>query len=256
MRSFNFILTSLCLIILSCKKDKASKVSESPETSCVCLKENIGVALGNNVPCYGFLTMTTYSDMTGNSPLSYVSTNAFFTNIAAYQESGNGMVSVDSVYLNEQSVKSVKDANGNHMYYQNNYSSWPSQQNWIVFGANGIPTFTFSADVKNPVADFSQLPDKINKNLVRTFKLNGVANITGGYATIADQSGKTYWNVSIIVREGTNYLCFPQEQIKLLGPGKASLTISLENTNVQTFNSKNIAFSKRLQYTKNIELEP
>jgi hypothetical protein len=255
MKSVYFILASLSFVILSCKKETAKHVSGNPESSCVCLKENIGVELANHVSCYGFLIMTTYTDQTRNTPFSHVATTAFFSGVAAVQESGNSIVTVDSVYLNQQSLKSIKDANGAHMYYQSDYGSWPSQQEWSIFGANGIPTFTVNADVKNPVADFSLVPDSISKSHVKSFKINGVANITGGTALIfsSENSGG---NVSVILREGSNEICFPVEQLKQVSTGKATVLIILENTMTKVFGNKNFAFSKRLQYEKTITLNP
>jgi hypothetical protein len=252
MRSIWFILLFLMFVVSGCKKEKTKDV---PETSCVCLKENIGVAPANHVLCYGFLTMTTYHDLTRDTPFSYVSTNAFFTSIPDFQMNGNAIVTVDSVCLNQQSLKPIKDANGGHMYYQNDDVSWPSQQEWSIYGANGIPTFTVSADVKNPTADFSLVPDNMSKSLIKAFKIKRVANITGGSVTIfsREQSGG---NVSVILREGSNEICFPEEQLKLISSGKATVFITLENTLTKTFGNKNFAFSKKLQFEKKITLNP
>jgi hypothetical protein len=254
MKSIYFILVSLSLVILSCKKETAN-TPENPETSCVCPKENIGVEMPNHVPCFGFLTMTAYTDLTRDQPLSYVSANAYFNRTGDIQISGNSIVAVDSVLLNQGSLMSVKDANGDHMYYQNDYASLPSNQEWRVFGANGIPTATFVPDLNTPVADFSRVPDKLSKSLVRSFQLNGVANITRGSASISssDNSGV---GVSVILRAGSNEVCFPEEQLKLVSQGKATLHIILENTTTMTFNDKNFACSNEIQYTKTLTLNP
>jgi hypothetical protein len=255
MKFLNFILISLSLIMLSCKKETSKNDSKNLETSCVCLKDNIGVPLSNQVMCNGFLNMTTYTNQSGDKPFSYVTTNAYFTSRADLQVSGDAIITVDSIYLNEQLLHSFKDAYGDHMYYQYDFNLMPLEQKWQIYGANSIPTFTFSANLKNPVADFSLVPDNLSKNLVKSFRINGVENITGGYVSIFSSEGSGY-NVSVILREGSNEICFPEEQLKLVIAGKATIQIFIENITTQTFDNKNFAFSKRLQFEKNITLNP
>lgn len=255
MKVVGFILTFLSLVILGCKKETAKNISVNPETSCVCLKENIGVEFANTVSCNGFLSITTHFYPTSTMPHSYVSTKALFNSMAELQESGNAIVAVDSVYLNQQLLTPIKDANGVHMYYKNHYDSLPSQQEWSIYGANGIPSFTYNADVKNPTADFSLVPDNISKSLVKSFKINGVANLTGGFASISS-FGHSGNNVSVILREGSNEVCFPKEQLSGVSAGKAKIVIILENTITKKFNHKNFAFSKKIYFEKMITLNP
>jgi hypothetical protein len=241
------------LLISGCKKDRGETVSNPQQGPCVCQKGNVGSAVGNQIPCNGFLSITTYSNVDDVCP-SYTQAQAYFNNVSSTQENGN-FVTVDSVLLDERTLSVINDANNAPMYYWRNLSQ-TTQQKWCVYGGNGIPTFTFTADLKDPIADFSKVPDQISKDYQEAFTLNGVANITRATVIIGDESGKTYWDISVSVNEGTNKVCFPQDQLKLLGPGKANLLIELENTRVQTFNSRNIVFSKKLQYSKNIILNP
>jgi len=253
MRLAFFILFSITVVISSCKKEKTNTISENPEISCVCLKENIGVTLGNQIECLGFLTMTTYTNATVGKVFSYMDATAYF-NDKASTVNGN-FVTVDSVLLNDRNFLLLNDANSKPMYYFTSLSATDPQR-WRIYGANGIPTFEFSSNLKDPGADFSSVPSQINKSIQKSFKLNGVTNVTSAAVLILDESGKTSWNISTIIREGSNDICFPEDQLKLLGPGKARLVILLENTIVQPFNSKNIAFLKKLQYEKEIVLNP
>ncbi|MBS1636910.1 MAG: hypothetical protein JST26_13415 [Bacteroidetes bacterium] len=256
MRSFYFLLATLSVFIFSCKKNTSKTASDNPSGSCTCLNDNTGFSSANSSSCYGFLSMTTYSDMTGSMPVSYVATRAFFSGVANYQESANSTVMVDSVCLNQQSLNSVKDSNGNHMYYENDYNTLPLQQAWSVFGANGIPTFTYTASINNPVADFSTLPASISLSLVKSFGIHGVTNITNGTAIIFSESNSSNNNVSVALKEGSNEVCFPKDQLNQVGAGPARILIILENKTVKVFNGKNFAFSKKLQYEKKITLNP
>lgn len=257
MRFSFLILLSLSLFISSCKKDSDPIVEENPETSCVCLKENIGVTITNHLPSSGFLIMTAYMQFLTENPNYYYygSVTAHFTSSPDLYESGNGNISVDSVFINNNPMPSIKDMNGEHMYYQHDFLSLPLQQEWSVFGANGIPTFTFSSDLKNPVADFSLIPDSISKSLVKSFKINGVSNITSADISIF-AFGVSGPNISLILREGSNEVCFPEDQLKLISTGKATVSITMENRITKKFGDKNIALIKRLQYQKKIDLNP
>jgi hypothetical protein len=254
MRLAFYILLTTGLVFFGCKKEATKPVSGSLKTSCVCLDENIGVGPGNQIACNGFLTIYTYTDATVGKESSHMNVMAYFNDKASTQVNGN-FVTVDSVLLDEQHVDLLYGANNEPMYYFMS-SNGAEQQRWSVYGDNGIPTFTYTAHLKDPYADFSMVPDQINKSSQQAFSLDSVKNSTGATASISDESGKTYWNISVIIREGSNRVCFPEDQLKMLGPGKARLMIILENTEVQTFNSKNMAFEKKLQYEKEIILNP
>src|SRR5436190_351771 len=185
MKSGALTFALFSVVILGCTKDVGVPEPENPPSSCVCLKENKGIPFGNGLPCFGFLTISTYTDLTRDKAFSLsMNVMAYFNNNPDRQINGN-FVTVDSVLLDRRSVPIVNDA----------------------------------------------------------------------YATIYDGSGKTYWNVSVIIKEGSNEVCFPEE-IKLLGPGKATLSVDLENLVVQPFSSKNFMFSKQLHYIKEITLVP
>jgi hypothetical protein len=255
MKAAFFILSFFSLFILSCKKETETIVARDPETSCVCLKENIGVPMGNSVPCNGFFIMNFYNDITPGRSYSITNASAYFNKVSSLFESSDDIVKVDSVYLNQLSLKSVKDANDNHLYYQRESDSLPTLQEWKIYGSNGIPTFSLAVDVKNPLVDLSGIPDTISKSIVRSFKLNGVTNITRGSALLfsGEHSGS---NVSVILREGSNEVCFPSEQVKVVSAGKATVMISLENTITRSVGSKNFAFSKKWQFLKSVILVP
>ena len=257
MKQTLLLLAGFSLMLGSCKKDTIHSTVPTPvpETSCQCLQENIGVPQANQISCYGFFTITNYLRQTANEVSSSVQANTHFFSEATPQITGNKVVKVDSVSFNQQFMDSVKDVNGQHMYYSSAYIAWPMSQDWQVYGNNGIPSFTANVNLQNPTADFSQLPTQLSKSLLKSMTLNGVNNITRASATLF-KSGVSGPNISIFVKAGSNQLCFPSEWVSRIDTGKATLLIELENMVIRDFGNKNFGFIKTCQYTKEIQLNP
>ena len=125
MRLAFFILVFLSIVASSCKKETKKIVPENPESSCVCLKENIGIGTINQTTCNGFLTITTYTDATVGKNFSHGEVMGYFNDKASTQMNGN-FVTVDSVLLDGQHLKIVNDAYSEPMYYWS-YSSGQEQ---------------------------------------------------------------------------------------------------------------------------------
>lgn len=257
MKPSLLLFTGLSLLMGACKKDSITCTDPAPaiETPCQCLKENIGVPPINPIACYGFFNLTNYMQQNTNEMSSSVQATAYFYNQATTQITGDHLINVDSVSFNQVFQDSLKDANGQHMYYHSFQSSWPTTQQWQVYGNNGIPSFTAKVNVQTPTADFSQLPTQLSKSLLKAFSLNSVNNTTRASATLF-KSGVSGPNTSIIVKPGNNQLCFPSEWVSRIDTGKATLMIELENLEIHDFGNKQFAFVKTLQFTKEIQLNP
>lgn len=251
-----FLPVLVMLLFTNCKKEEVNPAVEAGEQkSCVCDTEQIGVALGNTVNCSGFLIISTYSEIINSQFFKSVQCRAMFTKVPTWQEGGDSLTPVDSVQLNQQALASVVDTLNVPMYYERMEDAMPAKQDWVVYGMNGIPSFSYSAAVENPEADFSQLPDVLSKSRVQAFMIKGVKNITGGSVSIA-LFGISGNNVSVKLQNGVNLICFPEEQLKSLGSGEAMITVMMDNTITKEFGGKTFAFSKRLQFQKRLNLLP
>lgn len=253
MKALFLLIPAIVLTATDCiKKETAAPNPNLGEISCTCPKELIGATMPNTTPCLGYLSIESYSDNTREQALNYTTATASFrssTDVTAFSDT----TIIDSVFVNGINLPSSKDANGKHMYYQSSLSTLPNTMNWRVIGANGFPGINITSDSKMPSADLSNLPASIRKSLVKSFKISSAANFTRGFAMVFS-SGQSGGNISIILKEGDNTVCFPADLLQNIKTGKAVLLIELIDEQIKVIDGKNFAFTKKIQFTKTIEL--
>lgn len=259
MKPSLLFLAGFSLLMGACKKDSITTSVSTPtpvvETACQCLKENIGVTISNQVPCYGFLNQTNHINQSTGESRSYVSIDVRFYKTPWTYVSGDSLLPVDSVSLNGQMLSPLKDINGHITSYNYSYENWPLNQNWQVNSSNAIPSFSENMGLQNPTADYSQLPSQLSKSLLKSFPINGISNITRASATLF-KSGVSGPSISVILKAGDNQVCFPSEFVSRIDTGKATLMIDLENLEIRDIGNKKFGFTKNVQFIKEIQLNP
>lgn len=207
------------LLILSCKKDK--KTDPTPASNST-----------NSIAFSGmFITGRT---ATFNNGVLYPNLEECIVEFFTSPDMSTG-VEVDSVSLNGVRLKYNYD-----MYYDSTFSIPFSPSNWVVGGANGIPSFTFTNN--DPIPSFTGYaawPDTIFRNQTVVIPLNGVSGADDIQVTLNSDTT----SINQTMTPGTNGVTFSASSTGSLNPNSySSLSLYLTKTREQIIGGKKMVF--------------
>jgi hypothetical protein len=246
-----FSILMITVIMVSCKKEKATEPAPEPEAP----------ATIPNSP-YTVSTATVFSgifSLTKNTLLTYSNHYtygvSFFDTLSANYNPGD-LVSVASVRLNSKTIQldsTFHDYRASDLVITSDYGT----ETWQIEGANGVPSFNYTSSTDPKCTNFYTLPDSLNISSGITFTLN-VTNIDmsgNQYMGLTDNSG--HFAPSKLLVGGINVITFTNaELVNFSTTYLWSLSISLINKEVLNFYGKDFQFIKRRSYDKFVKIKP
>ncbi|HWY38876.1 MAG TPA: hypothetical protein VNY73_09975 [Bacteroidia bacterium] len=234
MKKAIFLSAIIFLLTISCKK---SNKTSSP---------------GNTTSTTGYYAILStgrlQSVSSGTLSAPFNNCGAYFSNVPATSTNSATAVKVNSVSLNGTIFQ----------YSSNNYNdttfsiSFPPST-WIVNGASGIPTFTYTNNDPMPAfTGYGSLPDTIYRNqnttlhitgitgadLITVFVEDGTKGVTQGMPVTA--SSVTFPTSSLSTLSATNY---------------GTILVLLDKSNVQTIGGKSMNFIGAYQLNKTVVIK-
>ena len=263
MKNLFFTFFIIAALIFSCKKK-----DETPSTSTNSNGTPVttgGTTTGstptptNATSYYGFFTTGTYTSSIGSSSFASVNANAYFSNTAISYITTSSSVKVNKVELNGDSLIYINSTNpsSSNLYVQQNTPNLTTE-NWSIIGANSIPSFTYNNSALSPsCSNLNILQDSISKSAGFSITLNNVTNITSANVLLYNLGGGAL-PISKIITAGNNTINFTAGELSAFPTGTMStlLAIIMENAHGVSVSGKSFKFSRAVQYSKYIKVNP
>lgn len=203
---------------------------------------------------YGIFTTGTYTSVQiGQTPSSYPSARAYFSNMATPGVYMASAVRVNAVYLNNDSLT----YNTSYKYFTNFNLVNLASETWSVNGANGIGTFSFTNNAVDPgFTGANTLPDSVSLSTGFSININNVTNATDGMVSIFDALGGTC-KYSVALNNGNNAITITAANLSSANTStNGVISIALTNKKAFVFSSKDYQFIREAQYNKHIKIKP
>lgn len=235
----------------ACKKDKTTPSNTTSNNTGTPPADG---TQSNATTFNGIFTTGSYSTDIPNNPISSSkSARAYFSNTPMQYMNQTTAVSVNKVYLNNDSLW----YNSTGKYYN---SMWPvnlATETWSVNGANGIASFSISVNSIDPSFVLGNpFPDSISVSAGFTVNVNNVTNAKYAYVSILDGTNNTNGFVNKTINTGNNTIVFSASELNALTlTNTGYLFVVLSNDQAFYFSSKSYQFVREIQYNKHIKIK-
>ena len=227
------------LVIISCKKDnKTSNVNNTPATTPTSTTGYDAILNTGKLQSVNSGTLSAPFNLCG----------AYFSSVPAISTNPASYVKVNNVSLNGTFFKFQS-----YSYSDTTYSIAFPPSVWVVNGANGIPTFSYTNNNPLPAcSSYTLWPDTIYRNQNTTLQMTG---ITGADLINIDiQDGTT--DVAQVMPTTASSITFSTSSLSTLNvTNNGTLLVLLNKSNVQSIGGKSINFIGTYQLSKTIVIK-
>ena len=234
MKKTIFLSTIILLVTISCKKSTPSTSSTNNTTS--------------TAGYYAILSTFRFQIYSGTLSAPFNNANAQFYSSPVTGTNPSLEISVNSVSLNGTIMKwSGSD------YSDTTFSIVCPPGTWVVNGANGIPTFTYTNNDPMPAfSGYASWPDTIYRNQNTTIPMTGVTG--AGFITVNIMDGTTGISQGMPVTASS--VSFPISSLSTLTTTtNGTLMVLLDKFNVQTIGGKSMNFVGAYELTKTVVIK-
>ena len=252
MQKTALLFLLLIMGLLSCKKKNSTHTFSYSSTT------STGGGTTGATLYDGFLSTRNFTIMhIGGFLQPWPVAQAYFTSppvLPGYAPTPTTSIKAGSVYMNGDSL--TYNSTLMYQYYPAGPSLSSTAQTWMVNGANGVPSFTYTNTNLEPTCSgFSGIPDSVSKSGGFSVTVNNVANLTGGNVVLFDFS-TAFFPLIKPIQAGNNTVVFSPSEIASVGTGtNAGIAILITNEKAVTLSGKNFLFSRIAHYSKDIKIK-
>lgn len=253
MRNLLFVILFFCSAVFSCKKE-----DKQPNTS---TSTGSGGGGGNNptpssaTTFFGIFTTGSYATIfsSTDTPTPSQSARAYFSNQSMQYSNISTAVTVNKVYLNDDSL----NYNSSLKYYTDYFNVNLSTETWSVNGANGIGTFSINISTTTPSASPISFQDSVSISTGFSVVVNNVSSITRGNLIVLDGTNTSNGFVSKTLNAGNNTITFSAADLANLTPTQSGyLVLALTNAKAYLILGKDYQFNKEAQRSMHFKIKP